>query len=270
MTRALARPINRVLPPHTRACRIDMASKHVFVSYAREDRDFAHELKRLLQGSRVSAWQDTLNIRVGYNWQDEIDNALRSASVVIVIMSPHATRSQFVTYEWAFAIGAGVRVIPVLLRPTTLHPKLATIQFVDFTKRKAWVRLRQALPFVWRKRRVAPGIRARFEIKDQNPEPAAKGYVVSVSVLPVPGNTKKVTYEIYDETLKLLKLSSTNAKTNFEATFTTDGDVLVRATIKTPTREISVDAPLFEALRRTHGSSKKKAVRGALLHIKEN
>jgi hypothetical protein len=248
-----------------------MASKHVFVCYAREDKGFARDINSWLRGSQVAGWQDTLDIRGGDRWQERIDTAIRSAAALIVIMTPYATRSQFVTYEWAFAIGAGVPVIPVVRRLTKLHPKLATLQFIDFTKRKSWVSLRRALPFSWRKRRAGPAIRAQFEIRDKKPEPAPKGYVVSVSISRAPRNTKKVTYEIYDETLKLLKLSSANATTNFEASFTTDGDVLVRAKIiTTAAKPASVDIPLFEALRRTHGRSKTKSVRAALEHIKEN
>ncbi len=248
-----------------------MTTKHVFLSYAREDKDFAHELRRRLQDSQISAWQDSSDIRVGYDYQDEIDNALRSASALIVIMTPNATKSEFVTYEWAFAIGAGVRVIPVVRGVTNLHPRLAAIQFIDFTEPKPWVRLREALPFATRKRRASPGITARFEINDQEPQTAAKGYAVGVSVSAAPRNTKKIIYEIYDETSKLLKLSSSNPKTDFKAIFTTDGDVLVKATIiRTGAKPLSVDAPLFEALRRTHGRSKAKSVRAALEHIKEN
>ena len=253
----------------TRACPIDMASKHVFVSYAREDKVFADDLNHWLRDSRVEGWRDTSNIRGGERYQEKIDSALRSAAAVIVIMTPHAASSQFVTYEWAFALGAGVPVIPVVRQLTELHPKLEALQFIDFTERKSWVSLRKALPIP--KPRVGPTIKAEFEIKDQKPEPATKGFVVNVSIPKPPRNTKRVTYEIYDETLKLLKLSSVSAKTNFNAAFTTDGDVLVRAKITTAAaKPVTVDVPLFEALHRTHGRSKTKSVLTALQHIKEN
>ena len=248
-----------------------MAAKHVFVSYAREDKAFARELSRRLRGSHVTAWQDIQDLRGGDSWQERIDNALRNASALIVIMSPHATKSQFVTYEWAFAIGAGIRVIPVVLRRTKLHPRLSAIQFIDFTKRKAWVSLRQSLRFAWRKLRVAaPVVQARFALEDQNPEKSAGGYVIYASVSRAPRNTRRVTYEIYDETQKLLKLSSANAAKDFEVGFTTDGDVLVKATLRTASRTISVDSPLLEALRRSHRRYKSESVRNALDQIKEN
>jgi hypothetical protein len=248
-----------------------MASKHVFISCADEDKAFARDIYRWLRDSHVAGWQASLNIRGGQPWNPMIDNALRSAAAVIVIMTPHATRSQWVTYEWSFALGAGVPVIPVQRRVTKLHQKLLTFQVIDFTGRRTWLNLREALQAAGLEPQAGPLIKAEFEIKDQKPEPATKGYVVNVSIPEPPKNTKKVTYEIYDETLKLLKLSSVNAETNFKAAFTTDGDVLVRAKITTrAAKPITVDMPLSKALQLTHGEDKTKAVITALTHIEEN
>jgi HEAT repeat protein len=64
-----------------------------------------------------------------------------------VVMTPKAKESEYVTYEWAFAWGAGVRVIPILLKPTELHPRLEALQYLDFTNRMArpWDKLIEAL-----------------------------------------------------------------------------------------------------------------------------
>src|SRR5258708_32003422 len=122
--------------------------KHVFVSYAREDMDFARQLTKQLRESGRIPWQDLRNLRGGDNWQATIDDALRNAEALVVVMSPQATKSQYVTYEWAFALGAGVRVIPVVKKRTELHPRLSTIQHIDFTTRRGTPRvdLRKALP----------------------------------------------------------------------------------------------------------------------------
>ena len=52
-------------------------------------------------------------------------------------MTPAAKASEYVTYEWAFAWGAGIKVIPILLKETELHPRLETLQNLDFTNRNA-------------------------------------------------------------------------------------------------------------------------------------
>lgn len=70
----------------------------------------------------------------GDDWRRAINDAIKSAFAVVAILSPEAKASEYFTYEWAFALGAGVRIIPVLYRNTTLHPMLESIQFLDFTQ----------------------------------------------------------------------------------------------------------------------------------------
>ena len=73
--------------------------KHIFVSYAREDKEFARQLHRRLRESNRIPWQDLRNLRGGDYWQATIDEALRNAEALVVVMSPQATKSQYVTYS---------------------------------------------------------------------------------------------------------------------------------------------------------------------------
>ncbi len=72
-----------------------------------------------------------------------IDLAIKDAFALIVIMTPEAKASEYVTYEWAFAWGVGVKVIPIMLKTTPLHPRLEALQYLDFTvpKSRPWERL---------------------------------------------------------------------------------------------------------------------------------
>src|SRR4051812_48978118 len=47
-------------------------------------------------------------------------------------MSPDAFESKYVTYEWAFALGIGIKVVPLMLEQTKLHPRLDTLQYIPF------------------------------------------------------------------------------------------------------------------------------------------
>ena len=124
------------------------APSHVFISHHGDEGDFAEVLKLNLQKAGIDAWIDTDRLRVGDDWRNEIDEAIRSAGALIVVMTPSAKDSEYVTYEWAFAWGAGVKVIPILLKPTQLHPRLDSLQYLDFTNRRArpWSRLINELP----------------------------------------------------------------------------------------------------------------------------
>src|SRR5688500_18671767 len=131
-----------------------MAKKHVFVSYARKDERFADTLISHLRQSHLTAWQDVRGLRGGDDWQRKIDDALRCARAVILILTPHSVSSPYVTYEWAFACGRGVRVIPVLRTELEsvedLHPRLRPIQWIDLTSPRPrpddWLRLLEAIP----------------------------------------------------------------------------------------------------------------------------
>ena len=109
---------------------------HIFISHSHEDIDFAENLHSRLTQAGFTVWRDT-GIRGGEDWRREIDEAIKGAFVLIVMMTPEAKASEYVTYEWAFAWGAGVKVIPILLKTTELHPRLESLQYLDFTNRNA-------------------------------------------------------------------------------------------------------------------------------------
>jgi hypothetical protein len=115
---------------------------HVFISYKTEDVDFAENVKSRLKEAGFTAWLDA-EISAGEEWRTAIDRAMKDALALIVIMTPEAKVSEYVTYEWAFALGKGVKVIPVILRTTKLHPRLEVLQRLDFTniKNRPWIKL---------------------------------------------------------------------------------------------------------------------------------
>lgn len=108
---------------------------HVFVSYKHEDGDFADVLKHKLVDAGFDVWTD-INLQAGEAWREGIDQAIKQSFALIVVMTPQAKESEYVTYEWACAWGVGVKVIPVLLEPTELHPRLEALQHLDFTSRR--------------------------------------------------------------------------------------------------------------------------------------
>jgi hypothetical protein len=111
-------------------------AKHIFISYKHEENEFAEMLMRQLQAAGFEIWVDTERLRAGENWREAINDAIKEAFALILVISPEAKQSEYVTYEWAFAQGAGVKVIPLLLKPTEkLHPQLEQLQYLDFIDR---------------------------------------------------------------------------------------------------------------------------------------
>lgn len=115
----------------------------IFLSHSKVDADFAELLKLRLEKAGYSAWIDTDRLDPGIDWREGIDDAIRNCFKMIAIMSPDARESEYVTYEWAFAWGLKKPIIPLMLRETPMHPRLAILQYIDFSNRPArpWSRL---------------------------------------------------------------------------------------------------------------------------------
>jgi HEAT repeat protein len=111
---------------------------HVFISYQNGDGDFVAELVRQLDGAGFPVWSDSEGLRGGDGWGEAIDQAIREAFAVIVVLTPAARMSEQIMYEWMFALGVGVRVIVILREPTELHPRLEPLPRVDFSDGSAY------------------------------------------------------------------------------------------------------------------------------------
>lgn len=120
---------------------------HIFISYSQADSDFSEILHNKLEQNGFTIWRDVAGLRAGDEWRKGIDEAIRQASALIVVMTPEAKASEYVTYEWAFAWGAGVKLIPLLLKQTELHPRLGSLQHLEFMHRQArpWAALIELL-----------------------------------------------------------------------------------------------------------------------------
>jgi len=119
--------------------------QHVFISYKREQIELAQTLETKLIEADFDVWMDQY-IDLGTEWREKIDEEIRNSIALIVIMTPEAKASEYVTYEWSFAYGAGVRVIPLIyIDPDDLHPRLKTLQYVTHNDPRLWEKLIKSL-----------------------------------------------------------------------------------------------------------------------------
>ena len=253
---------------------------HVFLSHAHADRTWVHRVRSALQKARRKSWLDVDDIRLGGDWRNAIDTALKEATAVIVVLSPHSVRSDYVTYEWSFALGAGVPVIPVVVSASKLHPRLEALQHVDFTSgTPAWGRLIDALrspthnrPKASSVRQKAPVIYAEFELEDGRPVEVEESYRLWIGTRHVPESIKRVTYNIldesYDEDDRVFRVNW--GPKDFQDWITSYGDIFLTARGKTAGREWRTQSTLVEALRRRYGAHPPASVRRALRDIENN
>ncbi len=109
----------------------------VFLSYSTKDFFFAELAAIKLAEAQISMWRDKNALVAGMDWRQGIELGITNAQVILVALSSNSAESSYVTYEWAYAIGKGKPVIPLKLTECKVHPKLETIQFLDFSNANA-------------------------------------------------------------------------------------------------------------------------------------
>ena len=104
----------------------------IFISYSRNDEDFARQLATSLSDMGADIWIDIEDIPAGMKWSSAIQQGLDNGDLLIVIISPDSMNSRNVEDEWQYYLDNGKPVIPVLLHPTKIHFQLSRIQYIDF------------------------------------------------------------------------------------------------------------------------------------------
>ncbi len=99
----------------------------VFISYACQDREKARLLCSRLVAAGVAYFLDEKDIRPGDEILSVLEAEIRQRGYYLVLLSHHSMASQWVTYEWAFAKGAGCNVrILKLESDVTVPPPLSS------------------------------------------------------------------------------------------------------------------------------------------------
>src|SRR3954454_15942751 len=113
----------------------------VFISYSHADKEWLERLKRhlkpLVREGNLDYWDDT-HIRPGDDWKQEIQNALDTAQVAVLLISADFFASDFIDETELpplldAAKAKGVRILPVILSPSRFarNPDLARFQAVN-------------------------------------------------------------------------------------------------------------------------------------------
>jgi len=146
-----------MMPPSPRRTKI-------FVCYSHKDKKYLEGLLPHLQyygrNNHVDYWVDT-SIKPGANWQKEIEIALASACVAILLISIDFLNSEFIIRDelpqlLAAAQAEGVVILPVVLRPCIVPRSLLPFQMVNspanplakmkgYEREEIWVKVITAL-----------------------------------------------------------------------------------------------------------------------------
>jgi hypothetical protein len=105
----------------------------VFLSYAHRDHHFAELLALKLKDAGVEVWRDHGSLRPGVDWRHGIEHAISNSVAVVIAISKSSSESSYCTFEWSYALGNGRDLVPLKLEDCIVHPRLATIQHLDFS-----------------------------------------------------------------------------------------------------------------------------------------
>ncbi len=108
---------------------------NVFISYSRDDLDFADQLDASLQLGGFERTIDRRGISGGEDWKTRLGALIRDADTVVFVLSPSSARSDICAWEVAEAVRLGKRILPVLCRRlegASPPPQLAALDYIFF------------------------------------------------------------------------------------------------------------------------------------------
>lgn len=93
---------------------IQALPQHLFISYSRRDKDYARHLTDHLIENGFTVWIDS-QIEYGDTWFNEIEEAIQACAAFLLLMSPEASKSEWVQKEILLAKRDKKPIFPLLL-----------------------------------------------------------------------------------------------------------------------------------------------------------
>ncbi len=133
------------------------ASIDVFLSYSRKDIDTMVQVREALRAAGLFVWTDE-GLEPGTpNWKNAISEAVGQAKAFVVLLSPNAKESVWVSNEIGYAQTFGKPIFPVLVAgdsKSAVPIDLITAQWVDGRTKLRGAVTAELLPYLTRK--IAP------------------------------------------------------------------------------------------------------------------
>lgn len=108
---------------------------HIFLSYSREDTEFMQRIRGDLRAAGFEVWTDDTGLEPGTPaWETAVQRAIEAANCMVVLLSPAAKESLWVTRELSYAENQNLRIFPVLLRgdqKSSVPIRLSSTQHID-------------------------------------------------------------------------------------------------------------------------------------------
>ncbi len=113
----------------------DKGKLRVFISYSRDDLDFADQLDAALTVYGFECLIDRHGISGGEDWKRRLGNLISEADTVVFVLSPTSARSEICAWEVEEAARLNKRILPVVCRPldgASPPPRLRDLNYIFF------------------------------------------------------------------------------------------------------------------------------------------
>src|SRR5690242_18660406 len=104
----------------------------LFISYAHADSAFVDRLEADLHKQGFDPWVDRQRLKGGQRWRRTLQDAVKRAQVLLIVLSPDAVASENVQIEYDYMLELGKVVIPLYYRQCEVPMELRAIQWIDF------------------------------------------------------------------------------------------------------------------------------------------
>ena len=115
----------------------DRGKLRVFVSYSRNDLEFADQLDAALKACGFEFFIDRHGISGGEDWKRRLGNLISEADTVVFVLSPSSARSAICDWEVEEAARLNKRILPLVFRPlegVNPPPRLQDLNYIFFYK----------------------------------------------------------------------------------------------------------------------------------------
>lgn len=109
-------------------------SKQIFISYSSQDVSFVSKLHEDLQKVGFDLWRDKTHIRGIDEWDKTIHDALKTSTVMLLVLSENSMNSKEVYREWHYFLSIDKPLICIWLGDCDIHFRLVPFQRIDFRR----------------------------------------------------------------------------------------------------------------------------------------
>jgi len=127
--------------------------KGVFISYAAEDFKYAEQLYNFLDSKGFQPWMDKAKLLPGQNWDFVIQQELRKADFIILLLSDiSVSKRGYVQKEFNQALlyceeklDSDIFIIPILINSCNIPTKLSKFQWIEYSTEDSFEKILESL-----------------------------------------------------------------------------------------------------------------------------